>query len=475
MSELPNRPDLDQLRRKARELLRAATDGEPHAVSRMRAVSERVTLATAQLAVAREYGYRSWPALKVDVERRRSSASPASGPEAVPAMPGSGAPSTVDALEERWSFGGARPIRTSAGVLAGEALIVAVDHAVMYASLTPAEGGLPGVPRPRRLPAPGRPFARWPRRRRARVVSGTMRALADCAGGVHVVDSRGRAYELRPEEISGRHGPAGEPRGPMSVRLRLEPVPGRDIGWLEVRSEDGTTTRFLPSPRSQVRLGQLTPTPMGPAERALSDQVHWLIQLRLTITPAVADDILGGHCAAALAKMAEIQRSGELDRGSQLADQLENLCAVLTEHRPTASLPPSWSRMLDAAGATDGPSRHLDIGTTLPAIEGITVLIDSLFSEPESWRLYLRAVPGWWEYSQDGQRKWSPVSVCAKDDLGNSYLSTFGGSTGARRYEELGLGFHPRLDPLARSLMLTFRGAREQLAVDLRLDDAVAS
>jgi hypothetical protein len=31
MSELPDRPDLDQLRRQARELLRAATDGEPRA------------------------------------------------------------------------------------------------------------------------------------------------------------------------------------------------------------------------------------------------------------------------------------------------------------------------------------------------------------------------------------------------------------------------------------------------------------
>ena len=50
MSELPDRPDLDQLRRQARELLRAAADGEPRAVARLRAVSERVTLSAAQLA-----------------------------------------------------------------------------------------------------------------------------------------------------------------------------------------------------------------------------------------------------------------------------------------------------------------------------------------------------------------------------------------------------------------------------------------
>ena len=77
MPELPDRPDLDQLRRQARELLRAATRDEPSAVARLRAVSERVTLSAAQLAVAREYGYRSWPALKAEVERRRLMTQPA--------------------------------------------------------------------------------------------------------------------------------------------------------------------------------------------------------------------------------------------------------------------------------------------------------------------------------------------------------------------------------------------------------------
>ena len=70
MPELPDRPDLDQLRRQARELLRAADNGEPRAVASLRAVSDRVTLSAAQLAMAREYGYRSWAALKAGVERR---------------------------------------------------------------------------------------------------------------------------------------------------------------------------------------------------------------------------------------------------------------------------------------------------------------------------------------------------------------------------------------------------------------------
>ena len=54
MPDLPAQPDLGQLRNQAKELLRSAKDGENDARARIRAVSDRTTLATAQLALARE-------------------------------------------------------------------------------------------------------------------------------------------------------------------------------------------------------------------------------------------------------------------------------------------------------------------------------------------------------------------------------------------------------------------------------------
>jgi hypothetical protein len=69
---LPERPDLDQLRRKAKELLRAARAGEPNAAGDMARLSARVDLSTAQLALARRYGYGSWPRLKLEVERKNA-------------------------------------------------------------------------------------------------------------------------------------------------------------------------------------------------------------------------------------------------------------------------------------------------------------------------------------------------------------------------------------------------------------------
>lgn len=58
MRQLPDRPDLDQLHRQARELQRTA--------------DPPINLSQAQLSLARKYGFPSWPNLKAEVERRRA-------------------------------------------------------------------------------------------------------------------------------------------------------------------------------------------------------------------------------------------------------------------------------------------------------------------------------------------------------------------------------------------------------------------
>jgi ankyrin repeat protein len=72
MTDLPPRPDLGQLHRQAKDLVRAARAGDASAAARIRAVSGRVTLSAAQLAIARQYGFASWPRLKAEVDARSS-------------------------------------------------------------------------------------------------------------------------------------------------------------------------------------------------------------------------------------------------------------------------------------------------------------------------------------------------------------------------------------------------------------------
>ena len=76
---LPPRPSLDQLRRRAKELRDAARSGDPAALSRITAHGPAATpatvrLAAAQLAIAREHGYPSWPQLVAEVQARTTEA-----------------------------------------------------------------------------------------------------------------------------------------------------------------------------------------------------------------------------------------------------------------------------------------------------------------------------------------------------------------------------------------------------------------
>ncbi len=80
MAQVPSRPDLvEELRRQARNLLRAAEAGDPDAIERMRtfsdratlSASDRMTLSAAELTVAGEHGWVSLPALRDQIEGHR--------------------------------------------------------------------------------------------------------------------------------------------------------------------------------------------------------------------------------------------------------------------------------------------------------------------------------------------------------------------------------------------------------------------
>src|SRR5262245_48739624 len=64
--QLPARPSLEQLRKQAKDLLRNCQDGVAAAAERIRRHRPEATnpsLADAQFALAREYGFESWPKL----------------------------------------------------------------------------------------------------------------------------------------------------------------------------------------------------------------------------------------------------------------------------------------------------------------------------------------------------------------------------------------------------------------------------
>ena len=72
-ASLPAAPSLEQLRKQAKDLLRAHRAGDPDAAARVAAhhphPDEPLKLTGAQLVVAREHGFASWPRLRAYVER----------------------------------------------------------------------------------------------------------------------------------------------------------------------------------------------------------------------------------------------------------------------------------------------------------------------------------------------------------------------------------------------------------------------
>ncbi|HEY1572945.1 MAG TPA: hypothetical protein VGG05_16505 [Pseudonocardiaceae bacterium] len=330
MPELPVRPDLGQLRRQAHELLRAATAGQRDAMARLHAVSPRIALSTAQLALAREYGFPSWAALSTEVRRRRSS-------------------------DDHWSLGGGTAVSTAAGLLRLGLLRIGSGQAVMDAELAGAETS-----------------------------SGRLPVLDD----IPVTDQHGSRYALH---VMGMTFATG---GPAWLSVHVEPVPARECGWLELRGLDGSVTRLVPSPGRTVSVGVPAPLSAAPVQR-----------------------------------------------------------------------PPS-----DGDPTVDAPRRHLDLTAELPPIDDATIRLESLFTEPDCWRLYLRATPGWWRYSGDGNTKWTVVSVTAEDDRGSTYAESFGGSSQRGDHEAACVRFLPALDPLAGAVTLTFRGTGTQITVHVDLE-----
>ena len=76
--QLPERANLEQLKKQAKSLLHAARGKDPAALERFRVIpalaklssAESLALHDAQFIIAREYGFKSWNDLREHVEER---------------------------------------------------------------------------------------------------------------------------------------------------------------------------------------------------------------------------------------------------------------------------------------------------------------------------------------------------------------------------------------------------------------------
>jgi len=71
--QLPERPNLEQLKKQAKDLLRAVRANSPDALKRIGSANPRTfALHSAQKVIAQEYGFKSWEALRREVDQSRA-------------------------------------------------------------------------------------------------------------------------------------------------------------------------------------------------------------------------------------------------------------------------------------------------------------------------------------------------------------------------------------------------------------------
>ena len=218
--------------------------------------------------------------------------------------------------------------------------------------------------------------------------------------------------------MSGERGTPGK-----GVYLRVDPVPGRETGWIELRGRDGTAARLLPSPRAAARIGQL-----GPARVTVAEP------------PAMPGAML---------------RAGGPQFYRDIGVALPVVDGVSIRLDSLISLPGSWLLYLCATPRwrTYGPAGRFPEDPVPVHAEDDRV---SVHAEDDRGGSYVGS------YARN-RRVLTPEETA----LLNGPEETARESFPARAEPVLEL--LPHLDPLARAVKLTFQGAREEITVDLEI------
>lgn len=442
MPELPSRPNLDQLRHQARDLLRSAQAGDAEALRRIRVVSDRVALSSAQLALAREHGFTAWRQLVAEIQHRRAAEATAASDE--PAVEPKRGP-----LNPSWSAGS--PIRLADGVLQPLGVIPESGEYVLRVVMTEVDA-----------------FEQVPRRLFGRRPPALPRTHFD---DLTIVDSEGRTYEHRRTRSSGTvrrgRGPARVERADLDVYLDPTPDPGAE--WIELRGPSGAATRLLRGVPTTIEVTRPTRVDVSNGEREIEALGRRLVAMRLAGLEAGAR-FYADRCQAALVRVGELEQAGAvIPTDARLG--LTTLCRHLVEGTDIDSIPLRWRTLLGLADEGGGLRRNADLGVDLPPVDGVTMTLGTVAFEENSWCLYARAVPGWWLFDIAEPLKRAAVGIEAADDVGGIYVATF---DGGRRVQGEGgeivrQRFRPRLDPSARVLRFVVRGSSEELVVDVPL------
>jgi hypothetical protein len=264
-------------------------------------------------------------------------------------------------------------------------------------------------------------------------------ALADDRGtttGAHVGSSGWGSGSWQAKYTSG---------APLSPETR----------WIEI---DGCRVELGPrAVAPEVRIENIEP--MNPLRAVLYKEL---------LSP---DRQHGGADSVAIASRALVA-TGALTEDDAMLRELRTIAEALGNAAPAPGLPDPWNSLLSRYTQNDGRVGTLTVGALIEDLEGLSVRIDAVSTQPGSFSISLAMSPGdsLIRHVPGGDAGPMPITWWAKDDRGNTYVAFADRGEGGPDVMEGQVTSLAPLDPKATELILLPTGSHSRAVLTIPLD-----
>ncbi len=162
---------------------------------------------------------------------------------------------------------------------------------------------------------------------------------------------------------------------------------------------------------------------------------------------------------------------GALEEDDPLLPEIRRIAGAVASGSPTPGLSEPWASLLARFSKADGPLGSVAIGSVIDDLEGVSIRVDALTSEPESFSISLAMSPGdlLLRHLPGADRDPPLIVWWAEDDRNNAYVAFEDSVQGRDTLAEGQLTSLAPLDPKATELRLLPTGSRRRGVITVPL------
>ncbi len=279
-----------------------------------------------------------------------------------------------------------------------------------------------------------------------------------------------------------RPAPGGVPHHPHPQTLALADDQGTtttahvgQASWGGGSWEANYTSNVPLSPNTQwieVDGARLELPGLQPAPEVDVQEIEPMDPLRAVLYREIlsTDRRHGGADTVEIASRALVA-TGALREDDAVLMELRRIADAVTNATPAPGLPEPWASLLARYSTGDGRSGTLAIGAVIDDLEGFSIRLDALISEPTSFSVLLATSPGTplLRHFPAMEVEPSPITWWAEDDRKNAYVAFSDRGGGSGNLAEGQVTSLAPLDPKATELRLLPTGTRTRAVITVPL------